>query len=115
MSLLAVNPIVVEKSLYTLDRVHVVQASHGCQLATALSEWLFFGAYVIRQGVSARCRENAALRDAILKAFFDQMYAGLRRAGVKESDLPRVEDWPLRVIFSLSANERRVSRPKRVA
>lgn len=64
----------------------------GQELATALSEWLFFGAYVIRQGVSARCRENGALRDAILDAFFDQMYAGLRRAGVKESDMPHVED-----------------------
>ena len=33
-------------------------AENDARLATALSEWLFFGAYVIRQGVSAKCGEN---------------------------------------------------------
>jgi len=32
------------------------------------------------------------LRDAILDAFFDQLYAGLRRSGVQESDMPHVEE-----------------------
>jgi hypothetical protein len=72
------------------DKLHITLKDQ--ELATAFSEWLFFGAYVIRQGVSARCRENGALRDAILDAFFDKMYGGLRKAGVKESDMPHVED-----------------------
>ena len=61
------------------------------QLQNALSEWLFFGAYVIRQCVGARCGADTALRDAILDEFFERMYAGLRAAGVAESDLPHVE------------------------
>jgi hypothetical protein len=61
------------------------------RFATALSEWLFFAAFVVRQCVSTKCGENAALRNAILDAFFGQMYVGLLKAGVQESDMPHVE------------------------
>jgi hypothetical protein len=61
------------------------------QFANVLSEWMFFGAYCVRQGVAAKCGENAGLRDAVLDSFLEHMYAGLRKAGVKESELPHLE------------------------
>jgi hypothetical protein len=76
-----------------LGFAHKLQIPLGSdpRLATALSEWLFFGAYVMRQCVSKKCGENVALRNSILDAFFDQMYAGLIRAGVQDSEMAHVE------------------------
>jgi hypothetical protein len=61
------------------------------QLPNALSEWLFFGTYVVRQGVASRCTEDQLLRDAILNEFFALLYAGLQTAGVKQSELTHLE------------------------
>lgn len=61
------------------------------QLPNALSEWLFFGAYVVRQCVAECCGTNTQLRDAVLDEFLEQLYAGLHNAGVAESELPHVE------------------------
>lgn len=64
----------------------------GQRLANATSEWLFFGTYTVRQCLATQCGKDVALRDAILDEFFDQLYAGLRLAGVNESEFPHIED-----------------------
>jgi hypothetical protein len=78
-------------TLLTLTEMCHVLIKDERRLANALSEWVFFGAYVIRQGVAAECKENTALCSAILDSFFAQMYAGFVKAGVKEPALPHLE------------------------
>jgi hypothetical protein len=62
------------------------------RLGSALMEWLVFGAYLMRSGVSNGCGEDTTLRDALLNSFFDMMYAGLRNAGMKELEFFELED-----------------------
>lgn len=62
------------------------------RLGGALTDWLVFGAYLIRRGVSSGCGENEAFRDAILDSFFDMMYAALRNAGMKELEFFEFEE-----------------------
>ncbi|MGB7555698.1 MAG: hypothetical protein WBM04_15095 [Candidatus Korobacteraceae bacterium] len=60
--------------------------------ANALVEWLIFGVYVVRSSVTAKCKENPKLRNAILDVFFEQLYAGLARYGFREEELPQLEE-----------------------
>jgi hypothetical protein len=62
------------------------------RLGAALMDWLVFGAYLTRRGVSSGCGENEALRDNLLNSFFDMMYAALRNAGMKELEFFEFEE-----------------------
>ena len=62
------------------------------RLGNALMDWLIFGAYLMRNGVSSGCGENTTLRDALLNSFFDMMYAALRSTGLKELEFFELED-----------------------
>lgn len=61
------------------------------QLSNALAEWMLFGTYVVRQGVKAKCRENAAMSDAIINSFIGQFCTGLEHAGAPSSELSRLQ------------------------
>jgi hypothetical protein len=82
---------------FSRDALMLLISTSGIMLedsrfANALVEWVIFGIYSVRNGVSGNCKEDVRLRNAILDVFFDKLYSGLAASGFTEEELPQFEE-----------------------
>ena len=77
-----------DKALLDMAKLCGLNFRSRSEYATGLSEWLFFGLYVMVEGIQRNCRERDDIHKAIATTLCDGFYSGLQQSGIAASEIP---------------------------